>query len=75
MIIATGAVGHRPSTSSPTAMSAKLMSSKGRRPMELSQNMAGMDPTRKNRLTALSPKMASWPSPSPKAVMISGPKV
>ena len=56
-------------------MSAKLMSSKGRRPMEFSQNMAGMLPTRKNRLTALSPRMASWPSPNPKAVMISGPKV
>ena len=52
MITVTGAVGHSPSTSRPAAMSAKLMSSKGRRPIEFSQNMAGMLPTRKNRLTA-----------------------
>lgn len=60
---------------SPTAMRASERMSSGRRPMEFSQNMAGMEPMRKNRLTTLSPRMASCPAPRPNAVMISGPNV
>ena len=59
----------------PTAMSASDRMSRGRRPMEFSQNMAGMEPMRKNRLTTLSPRIASCPTPKPNAVMISGPNV
>lgn len=47
----------------------------GRLPMEFSQNMAGRDPTRKNKLKTLSPKIALFPTPRPKVVMICGPNV
>ena len=70
-----GASGNTPRMTRPTAMRASERMSSGRRPIEFSQNMAGMEPIRKNRLTTLSPRMASWPSPSPKAGMISGPNV
>lgn len=43
--------------------------------MEFSQNMAGRDPTGKNRLKTLSPKIALFPTPKPKAHMICGPNV
>ena len=43
--------------------------------MEFSQNMAGRDPTRKNKLKTLSPKIALFPTPRPKAVIICGPNV
>ena len=47
----------------------------GRLPKELSQNMAGIVPIRKKRLTALSPRMDMRPSERPNALMISGPNV
>ena len=70
-----GAVGHTPRMVRPAPMNAKLMSSSLRRPMEFSQNIAGIEPIRKNKLTTLSPRIDSWPSPKPNAVMMSGPNV
>ena len=56
-------------------MKTKLMSSSLRRPMEFSQNIAGIEPIKKKKLTTLSPKIDSWPSPKPNAVIMSGPNV
>ena len=75
MITGSGAVGNRPSTTRPTAIKNSERISSGRRPMEFSQNMAGSEPTRKNRLSTLSPRIAPLPTPRPNAVMICGPNV
>ena len=59
----------------PTAMRNSDRMRSGRLPMEFSQNMAGRDPTRENKLKTLSPKIALFPTPRPKVVMICGPNV
>ena len=68
-------MGNSPSANRPTAMRNGDRMRSGRLPMEFSQNMAGRDPTRKNRLKTLSPKVALFPTPRPKAHIICGPNV
>lgn len=59
IITRAGAVGNKPKIIIPIVIRARETIKSLRLPRELSQNMAGNVPTRKNRLTALSPRIAS----------------